>query len=209
MVKRSVSNIVCRPFHEGVPRPGPGVVAQVVELENLIKVRIISLGHIVRKVVQNMIQRRYGPAMVERAVTMGNDEDDGGVRSDDSPPSVERSQRIRDVFQDMGRQQKLVRRGLNVVHEGRLADQVSTPRCALGDDAEIMGGWFGFRPDCLRGKVIVIERSHDRIQGPEIPPPEDRTWSADLDAVAFAESLLYGTEGRGRDQTTGAPEDLP
>ena len=48
-------DIVFGSSYKGVATPGPSVAAQVVEVENLLKVRLIILGHVCRKVVENML----------------------------------------------------------------------------------------------------------------------------------------------------------
>ncbi len=100
--------VASRSGDESLAAAGPGVEVEIVQFENLLKVRVVILSHLCCEIAENVVHRSERSAVVKGAVPMRYNKDDGPPWPHDSRPSMKSLERIRDVLQDMRRQEKVV-----------------------------------------------------------------------------------------------------
>ena len=100
--------VASRSGDEGLVAAGPGVEVEIVQLENLLKVRVVMLSRLCCEIAENVVHRSERSAVVKGAVPMRYHKDDGPGWPHDSRPSMKSLEGIRDVLQDMGGQEKVV-----------------------------------------------------------------------------------------------------
>ena len=101
VVERPVLEVVLRPRDECIAAARSRIEAQVVQVEDLLKVSGIILSHVRGEIGKNVVQCAQRAFVVERAVPMRYDEDNDPSRLHDACPCMKGLQGIRDMLEDM------------------------------------------------------------------------------------------------------------
>ena len=198
VVQRALAQHVARARLELLAGPGQRVAVQVVQRDDLRQVREVVLGGRVALVLEEVLERRDRPAVVERRAWVGQDQDQRAPRPQDAAPLAQRGDRVGDVLERVRRQQHVVGPGHHAPQVGGLPDERLAGRLA-GVEAERRALLDVVLPQRPVAEVRVVEAADQRVEGEDPAAAEDLARPADLEGA--------GVPGERRDdlQERGAP----
>jgi hypothetical protein len=171
--------------------PRHRIPGEVVQAKNFVNVRAVRFRDALAKILNEVRERSNWPPMVERSVSVRSNQEEYATSTYDPTPFLERAQRVRQVFYNMGCQNDVVGSRRKAPEVGRLRSQypAQNPGGQRGCQARCV-----LMPDRAGGEVDQIQGAQDRIDRPRSPAAEDAAGPSHLQAHATRHAITHELE---------------
>jgi hypothetical protein len=101
----------------------PRIPGEVVQAKNFVDVRPVRFRDALAKIINEVRERSNWPPVVERSVSVRSNQEQYAPKTYDPTPFLQRAQRVRQVFYDMGCEKDVVGPRRKAPEVGRLRSQ--------------------------------------------------------------------------------------
>ena len=173
---------------EAGPVADRGVAAQVVKRENLFEVRQVVLCGVRLVVGDQVRQRRDRPPVVERARHVRRDDQQAPAGPGHAPPVAQRAQRVGQVLDDVGAQDRVVALVVEPLERDPVDDEHRALRPVRPRRA-VYAGVLAAVPDGLVRELAAVETAENLVDRQHPTGLEDPARAADLESADPAQRL--------------------